>query len=50
MVLIYREVGSSFTTRDLAVRSLLCSILRHAVGSSKPQLEFPAGWHWLENY
>jgi hypothetical protein len=30
MVLIYREVDSSFTTRDLAVRSLLCSILRQA--------------------
>jgi len=50
MVLIYREGGSSFTARTLAIRSLLCSILRQAVGGFKPQLEIPAIQYWLEIY
>ena len=35
--------------RGLAVRSLLCSILRQAAGDSAPHLEFPALWDGVQN-
>jgi hypothetical protein len=40
MVLIYREGGSSFTARALAMGSLLRSILRQAVGAPPTSRSF----------